>query len=80
MWADAHAARRCRSHTRDLLRKPFSLAQGSSKLSPFAAALELPKLFSKAKSNAQSRLRSRSPKATATRCAPKAHLRYLRFF
>ena len=57
MWADAHAARRCRSHTRDLLRKPFSLAQGSSKLSPFAAALELPTLFSKSKSNAQSRLR-----------------------
>ena len=27
----------------DLLRKPFSLAQGSSKLSPFAAALALPK-------------------------------------
>ena len=40
MWADAHAARRCR------LRRPA-----------VAAALELPTLFSKSKSNAQSRLR-----------------------
>ena len=52
MWADAHAARRCLRYAQTC----------------FAAALELPTLFSKSKSNAQSRLRSRSPKATATRC------------
>ena len=37
MWADAHAARRCLRYAQTC----------------FAAALELPKLFSKAKSNAK---------------------------
>ena len=44
----------------DLLRKPFSLAQGSSKLSPFAAALELPKLFSNSQSNAKAAAKGES--------------------
>ena len=41
--ADAPSARNASlsSLRSDLLRKPFSLAQGSSKLSPFAAALAL---------------------------------------
>ena len=37
MWADAHAARRCLRYAQTC----------------FAAALELPKVFSKAKSNAK---------------------------
>ena len=64
------STRRCRSHTRDLLRKPCGLAQGSSKLSPFAAALAL--LFDLENYFGSS-------KATATSCAPKAHLRNQRF-
>ena len=67
MQANACAARRCRSLTLTTC---------------FAAALELPTLFSKSKSNAKAAAKQvASVRATATRCAGVSlHLRYLRFF
>ena len=59
MWADAHAARRCLRYAQTC----------------FAAALELPTLFSKSKSNAQSRLRQQLAVRRERRvAAPKARL------
>ena len=82
--ADAPSARNASlsSLRSDLLRKPFSLAQGSSKLSPFAAALAL--LFDLENNVGSSKAAATAGFAegkTATSCASVSeHQRYLRSF